>query len=499
MHVTACKSIFAAVLLALVLFAGAGLLRAQDEPQAPTEDKPKPAGTSYPIPAINSGDQQDQNGAPNDTLQPDITPLTGIQDATLGSPEIRHSYWVPGIQWSGTIQSNSYNHSQNSSWLMNNYLIGNLSLLKAWSRSELAINYSGGGFFSTDSTQGNGVYQSLTLSQTFQWNRWSVQILDQFSYSPTSNFGFGGGTNLGVPGVGGTLGSTIPGMGTSYLPNDSIYASVGPRYINATALQMTYATSPRGSITASGSYGFLNFVDPGNVDNDTTTATVGYNYALSHEDSIGAFYRFSGYHYPGQPQAFGNQSFNIAFSRRRTGRLALQLYGGPAITTFRVPVGGQSNEIGANAGASVTYAVKDGELSGHYVHGLSGGSGVFTGSNLDQLSFAATHKLSRVWSGQFNFGFSHSTSVVNLAAASSTAATSTAATFPSYNSWFFGGGVNRALGRNARLAIAYNATAYTYSHSGCTGSSCSGNQSSNNFTNYITINLQWHTRPFVLP
>ena len=159
------------------------------------------------------------------------------------------------------------------------------------------------------------------------------------------------------------LGSTIPGMGTSYVPNQSIYASVGPRYSNATALQLTYATSPRGSITASGSYGLLNFVDPGNVDNDTTTATVGYNYALSRENSIGAFYRFSSYHYPGQPQAFGNQSFNIAFSRKLTGRMALQLYGGPVITTFRVPVGGQSNKIGANAGATVTYAFKDGELN----------------------------------------------------------------------------------------------------------------------------------------
>ena len=166
---------------------------------------------------------------------------------------------MPGIQWSGTIQSNSYNQTQNSSWLMNNYLIGNVSLLKAWSRSELAINYSGGGFFSTDNAQGNGVYQSLTLSQVFQWNRWSVQILDQFSYSPLSSFGFGGGTNLGVPGVGGSLGSTIPGMGTSYIPNQSIYASVGPRYVNATALQLTYATSPRGSITASGSYGVSRF------------------------------------------------------------------------------------------------------------------------------------------------------------------------------------------------------------------------------------------------
>jgi len=51
---------------------------------------------------------------------------------------------------------------------MNNYFIGTLSLLQAWSGSQLAINYSGGGFISTDSTQGNGYYHQLALSQTYQ-------------------------------------------------------------------------------------------------------------------------------------------------------------------------------------------------------------------------------------------------------------------------------------------------------------------------------------------
>ena len=443
---------------------------------------------------MDSGDQQDQNSGPNGTLRPDITPLTGIQDATLGSPEIRHSYWAPGIQWSGAIQSSPYNQTQNSTWLMNNYLIGNLSLLKAWNRSQLAINYSGGGFFSSDGTQGNGWYQSLVLAQTFEWNRWLVQILDLFSYSPTSTFGFGGGTSLGVPGVGGSLGSTIPGMGTSYVPSQSIYASVGPRYSNATALQSTYATSPRGSITASGSYGTLNFVDPGSVNNNTTTATVGYNYALTRENSIGAFYRFSGYHYPGQPQAFGNQSFNFAFSRKQIGRLALRLYAGPSITTFRISVGGQSSEIGANAGATITYALKNGELTGHYIHGFAGGGGVFTGSNIDEVNFAASRKLSRVWTGHFGFGYAHYSSVV-----SPTTSSLAAETTPSSNNWYFGGGVSRPLGRDSHLGIAYNITNYAYSQSGCTGSSCSGNQNSNHFTNYVTINFQWHPRPFVLP
>ena len=43
----------------------------------------------YPMPTIDSGNQQDPNNPTDATngLRPDTTPLTGIQDATLGSPE----------------------------------------------------------------------------------------------------------------------------------------------------------------------------------------------------------------------------------------------------------------------------------------------------------------------------------------------------------------------------------------------------------------------------
>lgn len=476
------KAVLGGYFLILALALCATNVRAQDEPQEPTDTKPKPAARS--LPPIDTSNPQDDTQNPN-ALQPDTTPLTGLQNPTLGSPEMRHSYWVPGVQYAGTIQSSGIGTSNSSSWTMNNYLIGNLSLLKAWSRSLLAVNYSGGGFFSSDSAQGSGAYQQLALAQTFQGNRWAMQILDQFSYLPVTAFGFGGGTNLGIAGVGGSIGPTIPGMGASFVPNQSIFGGVGPQYSNAAALQLTYATSRRGSITASGSYGILNFVDPGNIDNNSTTGTIGYNYTLTKANSIGTFYRFSSYHFPGQPQAYGDNSFNIAFSRKLTGRMALQAFGGPDITTFRVPVGGQSSKIGANLGVSFTYAIRNGGLTGSYFHGLTGGSGAFTGSTVNQVNFNANHSLSRVWSGQLNFGYAHNTAAVS----------STAAAFPNYNSWFFGGGVNRPLGRDINLAIAYNANIGGTSQPGCTGGSCNSTQTSN----YITLNLQWHTRPFVLP
>src|SRR5262249_18017005 len=161
------------------------------------------------------------------------------------------------------------------------FLIGNLSVLKAWAGAQFAMNYSGGGFFSTDSTQGNGSYQQLAISQSFLGKRWQIQLLDQFSYLPQTSLGFGGGTGLGIPGTGGSLGPVTPGLGNNYLPNQSIYTATGPRYSNASVIQLTYVTSARGSITASGSYGFLDFVNGGSVDSQSPTGTIGYNYTLS--------------------------------------------------------------------------------------------------------------------------------------------------------------------------------------------------------------------------
>ena len=474
-----------ASLVALILLAnGTNSLRAQDNSQTPAEVKPKPAGTSFPL--VGSGGQDDLNSGSNNNLTPDNTPLTGVQTPTLGSPPVLHSYWQPGIQWSGSIQSSSYNQSANSGWVMNNYFIGNVSLLKVWSgSSQLALNYSGGGFFSSDSSQGGGSYHQLALSQTFHWNRWLIQLLDQFSYLPQSAFGFGGGTGLGIPGGGGTIGPPIPGIGNGYVPNQSVLGT-GSQYSNASTVQLTYTTTPRGSITFSGTYGLLNFVNPGNIDNDTIIGTVGYNYALTREDSIGAFYRFSAFHFPGQPFAYGDHSINLAYSRKITGRLALQLFGGPDFTTSRATLTNPATVIhGVNAGGNMQYGFQKGGVSLGYIHGIAGGSGVLTGSSLDQINGTASHNLGRIWSGQLTGAYAHNTPIAALAQTNS----------QSYDTYTVGGGISRAAGRNGSFAVAYNATISSYGPSGCVGTVCSSSQT----FHYITISYQWHTRPFVLP
>jgi hypothetical protein len=470
-----------ASIIAAVLLAGSTPTLAQGD-----ASQPKPAAREFPSPFQGYGDQDanndQQSGA---SLNPDTRPLTGVQTLTIGSSELRHSYWTPGFQYGNFVRSSALNQANSSGWNSTSYVAGNLSLLEAWSRSQLSVNYSGGGNFSTDTSQGNDYYHQLGLVQAFNWQRWQVSFIDQFTYLPQSQFGFGAATNLATPGVGGPLGPSLPGLQTNYQPNQNILTSIGPRYSNSITTQVVYAVSPRGSVTLSGSYGILRFVQAGNIDTNDSIFSAGYNYALSQKNTIGVLYRFSGYRYIGGPQAIGDHVAQLAYGRKITGRLALQLFGGPEVTTFRVPFGSSTNKISGSGSGNLTYAFSRSSLSFTYYHGVSGGSGQFTGSNTDQLQSMLNQQLSRLWQGNVSFGFARNTGL-GLSNPSQVSQT--------YDSWFIGGGLSRSLGRTANFNFAYTAYLQNSRLSVCAAGTCGTSY----IQHQISLDFQWHTRPLVL-
>jgi hypothetical protein len=461
----------------VALFLGASSIKAQED-----DSKPKPAARVYlPLEGLSNKDSRgDEESTAN--LNPDTHPLTGVQNPTLGTPGILHSYWLSGLQYGNTVRSSALNQATSSSWNTTSFATGNLSFLEAWGRAQLALNYSGGGSFSSDSAQGNSSFQQLGLVQMFNWGRWQLSFLDQFSYLPETQFGFGAGTDLAVPGAGGSLAPPLPGLQNSYIPSQNIFTTFGQRYSNAAATQVTYAVSPRGSLTAAGSYGILRFIEAGNIESNDLSFNLGYNYGLTRSDAVGVQYRFSGYRYIGNPQALNDQVVQFMYGRKITGRLALQLFGGPEVTTFRVPINNSSGKVSASGGANLTYALSRSNLSLIYNHGVTGGSGVFAGANTDQFQFSLGRQLSREWAGNLSFGYSRNGSVAG------------AASSQAYNSWYVGGGLSRPFGRNANLTAGYSAQIQTSNQTVCAAGTCS-----TNFTlQQITLSLQFRTRPFVL-
>ena len=442
--------------------------------QEQNEQAPKPAAQYSPL--FGPSDTEQDAAANTDTLQADNRPLSGVQNPTVGNPESRHSYWVPGIQYSNTTRSNSL-VGTNSGWNATNFVSTNLSLLESWSHSTLSANYSGGGYFSTDTVQGHGEFQQLAANYELDGRRWQVFLIDQFSYLPESSFGFGGGSGLASPGVSGALAVPVANLQTSYVPGQTNFA-VGPEYSNSSSAQFTYKASARGSVTVAGVYGILRFVNSGNINSDMETGVLGYDYAVTRKDAVGVSYHFGAYRYPGAPQALGDQVIHVEYGRKITGRMGLKLSAGPEITSFRIPIANLRRTTSGSGSASLTYAFGPGtSLEVHYMHGLSSGSGVFTGAVADQLSATIFKQLTRVWNGNLNFGYGRNSQIVAIAGSSQ------------FDSWFWGAGLSRSVGHMTNLFCGYQVQIQT-------GYATPG--SANNTVHQIFVSFQWHSRPFVL-
>lgn len=446
------------------------------------EEKPKPAAKTYgPI----GGEDQDATQAP-DTIQPDNRPLTGIQDPTVGTQMERHSYWVPGVSYYNFLQSNGQTQGGANNWNSTSYIAGNVSLLENWSRSQLAVNYSGGGDFSTDSALGNGWFQQLGATQTFTQERWQLTLLDEFAYLPQAQFGFGVGTGLAMPGIGGSLGPGSTGLTGGLNPGQSIFTAIGPRYMNTAGAQVNYSLSARSSVTVGGVYSILRFTNSGNIESNDYIGNAGYNYQLTRLDTIGLLYRFSSFHYLGSPQAIGDHTIQAAYGRKITGRMALQLAGGPEISNFRIPQGASTKTqyVGVSGSATLTYAFQRGSVSFNYLHGLTSGSGVFLGATTDQVTGSATRRLTREWTGSAHLGYARNRN----------AETAQNVSNQSYNTIYVGGAVARPLGRNASFSVGYTGYIENSNNTICAGVNCGSSFT----TNQISIGISWHTRPLVL-
>ena len=446
-------------------------------------EKPKPAAREHPLFLDTRDDQQDTDQE-TQIIQPDSLPVSGVQNPTLGTPEMRHSYWVPGIRYSNTARSNSWNPAVNTGWNTTSYVSGDVSLLEAWSHSLLSANYSGGGFSSTDQVQGSGQYHQLAAAYEIDQRRWQVLFVDQFSYLPQSAFGFGGTSGLAFPGIMGSLAVPLPGLQNAYVPGQSILTTVGPRYSNASAAQLTYEVSERGSVTVAGVHGLLRFINSGNINSDTEILNAGYNYAITRKDTIGLVYRFSAYHYPGDPKALGDHVAQFVYARKITGRLALQLAGGPEVTTFRVPINSSTQRISGSGAGSLNYAFRRTSVTLNYSHGVSNGSGVFSGASTDQLNATWSRQLTRVWNGNMNFGYAKNRQLLAVSGFTS----------PNYDTWIAGAGLSRPLGRTASFSLGYEAQIQGANVAVCNTSNCGTNYTAHQ----IFLSFQWHARPLVL-
>ena len=217
----------------------------------------------------------------------------------------------------------------------------------------------------------------------------------------------------------------------------------------------------------------------------------GYNHALTRKDTIAVFYRFNGYRYSNFNQSINDNAFLVSYGRRATGRLAFQVEGGPDVAFFKMPItsgtGGTTNsttQLYWTLRTSLIYQLRRTQLQLAYYHGLSGGSGILAGSQLDTLTGSVSRQLSRSFSGSWDLGYARN---VGILMAGGTPAT----TNQNFDYWFTRAHLSHPWGRSLNLFLYYELQYQNSTSAVCTGTTCT----TSTVRNLISFGLGWQKQP----
>lgn len=376
------------VILACALLAGA---------QEDTRTNP---GTAAPPPP--GGTVTQDTGTSGDNMNPDTHSLTGIQPLGVGSDRTARSYIAPTIQVTEYGDTNPGIAGRGTSIDSVTNPSGSIDMRRLWSHAQFTAHYTAGGFIYATDSQFNSMYHQFSLSQSFTGRRWSVIFADSGNYLPQTSFGFIGG------GIGGI------GLNQQFLVNQTILTGNTTEISNNVLGEVDYLMSPRSSISMSGSFDILHFTNFG-TDSHDERGQIGFNHELGRHDTLGLSYAANLTQYSGTViPSFITHSINVNYGHRITGRLALQLSGGPQLINGNDFVPGTGIGVSWNAQAGVVYHTARSSFGVTYWRYSNAGEGVFNGASTQAVSGTVTHRLARTLTGSVTGGYARNTNLVSL-------------------------------------------------------------------------------------
>src|SRR5271155_3373421 len=152
----------------------------QAAPDQTTPDQ-KPATDTVPAPAFG------QN-AP--VLSPDNPPVTGLDEPGLDLKTATSSFISPALQFSESADSNGANALGGSGLESVSRVLGALDLQQFWPKSDVLLEYLGGGEFYNDPFEAVQL-EDVGLEAVTRWRTGQLTLRDAFSYLPDGTFAFG--------------------------------------------------------------------------------------------------------------------------------------------------------------------------------------------------------------------------------------------------------------------------------------------------------------------
>ncbi|MGC2698847.1 MAG: hypothetical protein WA306_01515 [Candidatus Acidiferrales bacterium] len=475
-----------------VLLLSCAPARAQQPADSP-QDQQQGQQPAQPIPAIRSplasaADNGDEDETANpQQIQPDTRSLTGVEDLSVGSMAIEHSYWQPRVAIAETVDSNPGYATSGNSWGTWTSLLGGVDIHRISGVSELLVSYTGGGMFSTGNNDSpNGIVQELSFKDKFSFRRSTFTVFDQTNYLPESAFGFGGTAGAGLPGVG-----TGVGIGTGFTPGQSVLTPRGQNLSNAIDVELDTKLTSRTSLTFVGGYSLLHYFDDNLLNYGEVTFQAGYNYQASRKDTVAILYQFGAFRYSNVDQSLNLHTIEGSYARRVTGRLAFQIAAGPQFALSQIPITNSTSTTGSGAtsssqlywtlNTSLQYQLRRAMLGATYNHGVSGGSGVLVGAETDVVTGTFNQQVSRTFNAGLTMGYSRNRGF----------AVGTGTGEQTYSYWFAGASVAHPIGRSLDIFANYRFQYQDSNTSGCVGSACTMNV----IRHQIAFGLNLHKQP----
>src|SRR5579864_3524854 len=351
----------AVLVLAVVCLPGA---HAQQQTTPPTNTQTPPAGSQ--------GGSQKEPASPVLGVVPTIT---GGLAPNVGDSGSTQSQIKAGVQYSELFDSNFQNSNGTAGWNAISTFGGYFDLQRSGANSAQLFSYSGGAYIDPKDSSFDSSYHQLQASETLQFRRVTLQLVDSFSYLPQSSFGFSGGGLGGSPFLGITL------LNPELIPGQGILTTNANRLSNTALVQGQYASSQRTAWTFSGSYGLLHFTSPGFLNSADYGFSAGYNYQLTARDVIGASFRFDALRFSPAVASLNNSTINVNYGRHISDQLMFQAGFGPQLSQYN-PVGipTTATRFTWNLNTGLSYLHGHTTTSVFFVHGVTGGAGILVGA-----------------------------------------------------------------------------------------------------------------------
>jgi hypothetical protein len=427
--------------------------------QAESQNSSSESAVSQPISSQSSsrvdisstGDAQQTNPA---QVQPDNHVLSGAEAFGLGSLNGFRQIFDPALQVSEFGQSGVVGRQL----LSMTGFGGSLDVEQHRGRYGLTATYHGAETIYQPSYAGLHYlpYHDGAISQELFLGRWILRFRDDFLYSREAGFS---GLFTGGPAQSSTV---VNNLQPSSALTGTIETGLARQIYNTTVGEIDYGVSRQSTVTLVGFYGLAHFFDTGYIDTRDARAIVGYNYSLSVKNSLAVRYDLDDIEFIGTGSRIQTDSPQLAFGRKVTGRLALQVAAGPQAVHLEDFGSSSGSELSWNASGALTYAwTRRTGSSLSVFRGVSAGSGVFFGAETESTTASIDHEFTRSLSGSINGGYSANKSLVSIP------------TFASqFNVWFAGANLNQRIGRNFSLSMSYGFEQQTSGGGTCPVSSC---------------------------